>query len=241
MRVSALDGLVAPMFEGLKDLPVCLVVASVGDHLHGLFAEEFAVIQDSVPRRQREFASGRRAAHEALSLMGAKPSAVGSAGRKPLWPSGLVGSIAHSRSLVAAVVCEASELAGIGVDVVSRKSVSQKVEQRISLPAEQGSLSAFDHEDRGSVIFCMKEAIYKAVNPVTDEYLGFKDVCVVHDSVSGTFTAKCVQDRTSSDIVSRGLGATSTFEDHWISLFACSSRDSEEIRCQQAAGFTEND
>lgn len=222
MRVSALDGLVAPVFEGLKDLPVCLVVASVGHHLHGLFAEEFAVIQDSIPRRQREFASGRRAAHEALSMMGAKPTAVGSASKKPLWPSGIVGSIAHSRSLVAAVVCEEAELAGIGVDVVLRKSVSQKVAQRISLPAEQGGLSAFDHDDRGSVIFGMKEAIYKAANPVTDEYLGFKEVRVQHDSVAGTFSAECVRDRASSDIVSRGLGATSTFEDHWISLFACS-------------------
>lgn len=155
-------------------------------------------------------------------MMGAKQAAVGSAMRRPLWPSGVVGSIAHSRSLVAAVVCEEAELASIGVDVVLRKSVSQRVAQRISLPSEQGGLSAIDPEDRGSVIFCMKESIYKAANPVTDEYLGFKDVRIEHDSVSGTFSAKCVRDRASSDIVSQGLGTTATFEDHWISLFACS-------------------
>jgi 4'-phosphopantetheinyl transferase EntD len=62
-----------------------------------LFAEEASLLgPGSVEKRWREFAAGRSCARKALAASGHAPVAVlQGAGREPVWPQGIVGSITH--------------------------------------------------------------------------------------------------------------------------------------------------
>jgi 4'-phosphopantetheinyl transferase EntD len=61
----------------------------------------------------------------------------------------------------------------------------------ISLPAERAEISALPgglHWDR--ILFCAKEATYKAWYPVTQRWLGFEDAHIVFDVDDGATTGR---------------------------------------------------
>ncbi|MFP1130226.1 hypothetical protein [Asticcacaulis sp. W401b] len=66
-------------------------------------------------RRQREFNAGRNIARDLLGdgdVVGINPQT-----GAPVWPLGVVGSISHSRELVAVALAPSSAIAGIGIDI----------------------------------------------------------------------------------------------------------------------------
>jgi 4'-phosphopantetheinyl transferase EntD len=99
---------------------------------------------------------------------------------EPLFPSGVVGSIAHSAGLVAAAVAtRRSGVLAVGLDV----------HPATPLPGDVGDIVGGGRELRGapalaaqgmatSVLFSAKECVFKAWFPLTGSWLEYEDVTV---------------------------------------------------------------
>ena len=151
----------------------------------GLFQEETAAIAQAVPKRRREFAAGRRAARAAMAKLGRPAQAVPMGpDRAPVWPQGIMGSIAHCDTVcMAALIDVTGEAQSVGLDVEPAVPLSPDLEHMICTETERGWLNTMPQEDRGlhaKQIFCAKEATYKALypvtGPVTGKLIGFHDV-----------------------------------------------------------------
>jgi 4'-phosphopantetheinyl transferase EntD len=119
------------------------------------------------------FAAGRRALCEALGDA-VEPAQIGRDDRgAPVVPRGY-GSIAHKAGAerVVAAAIAADHL--VGIDVERALPPRQSIERRILTPRELAALG--DDRRRVSLVFAIKEAIYKAVDPVVRRYVGFTEV-----------------------------------------------------------------
>lgn len=159
-----------------------------------LFAEEQALLARATAKRRGEFATARACARRALGELGLPPSAVlpGERGA-PRWPAGVVGSMTHCAGYRAAAVARARDLATIGIDAEPARPLPHGVLDMITSPEERARLPALADGpfpvwwDR--LMFCAKEAVYKAWFPLARQWLGFRDAHVEIDR-DGTFTAR---------------------------------------------------
>ena len=183
-------------------LPTTVTVAqSHGEELPdgalGLYPGEEELLVRAVPKRRREFTVARWCAREALRQLGAPAGAIpkGSAG-EPLWPIGVVGSITHHAGYAAAVVGWRSQLLTMGVDAEPNEPLPDGV---LELTASAGEITHLDSltvvDPRvhwGRLLFCAKEAIYKAWYPVHMRWLGFEDVDV-RLGLNGSFRGRLLE------------------------------------------------
>lgn len=154
----------------MKGLPPALAISVESAYnvqsLSGLVWPEMETVAHCHPRRRVDFAGGRLCAHAALALLGADVPRLGALpGRGPGWPQKVVGSIAHCPNLQVACVGSRSALSALGVDVEVDRAVPAGVLQQIAGPTEINHVnvrrSEFScHPDM--VVFCVKEAFYKA-------------------------------------------------------------------------------
>ncbi|WP_433124903.1 4'-phosphopantetheinyl transferase family protein [Micromonospora sp. CA-240977] len=160
-----------------------------------LFPEEEHLVVRAVAKRRREFATGRRCAREALAKLGhpAVPLTAGERGA-PRWPDGVVGSITHCAGYRAAAAAPAALLRAVGVDAEPHEALPPGILDVIADAGERdliARLHANDpsvHWDR--LLFCAKEAVYKAWFPLTHRWLGFDDAAVSLDPVGRRFAAR---------------------------------------------------
>ena len=152
-------------------------------------AQEQALVEKSVQKRQREFALGRACARNALQKLGHGGAVIGRAANgAPLWPQGITGSITHTRDYAAAVVGEARHFSGIGVDAERVGGVTPDLWPRLFDDAERDHLMGLGEADRGRVatlLFSAKEACYKAWGG--EGPLAFREIRVT--PADGRFTA----------------------------------------------------
>ena len=198
-----------------------LSLAAVRDARADLFAGEAAYAATVADKRSREYSTGRRVARVALARIGVVPGEIPSEDRRPVWPEGVVGSIGHSRSLAAAVVGPSGAFDGIGIDIEIENAVSGNTADRLLTPTERAWLPAPEWR---TMIFAAKEAVYKAVNPLVGEFLGFQDVQVDVDEAVGVFRAHCVESRPSAEPVASGYGYWALYRAHWMVVFAIRAR-----------------
>ena len=135
-----------------------------------------ARIRASAPRRQTSFIAGRHAARAALRRAGladAQAPDMGADGL-PVWPMGWLGSISHSGSLAAAIAAPAGAARLLGLDV--ERLVTPAAASRLApdvmpeLPPGQSGLPLQDEVTR---VFSAKEALFKALYPLTRQMRGF--------------------------------------------------------------------
>ena len=220
LRILNLDDLPPIEFGEAPTVDAVLVIGRIGEHESQLFASERGDdIEGFSAQRKAEYASGRRVAHEALQLLSGMPAAVNRKGRQPEWPVGYCGAISHSREIALAMVASKKACRGIGLDVVKKEAVSEKVGDRIMLTAEGRSSSAYAESDWRAILFSANESVYKAVHPEIGEFLECRDVEIELHGSDQMFTATTVEERPSSSIVRAGIGFITDFEDHWLTLF----------------------
>jgi 4'-phosphopantetheinyl transferase EntD len=128
------------------------------------------------------FAAGRRALCEALG----EQIEIGRDDRgAPVVPRGH-GSIAHKagpdRTIAAAIWSPGL----VGIDLERAAPPRMPIERRILTPRERGTFGS--DRRRVSLVFAIKEAIYKAVDPVVRRYVGFTEVEL--DLEAGTATSQ---------------------------------------------------
>jgi 4'-phosphopantetheinyl transferase EntD len=138
------------------------------------YAVEELAVRGAIPKRQEEFRRGRACARAAMDSLGAAAEAIPvGPNREPVWPPGLVGSITHCGSVVAAAVARADSLGGLGLDMERAEPLEPGVEGLVMLPAERAAAGA---PWRGALVFSAKESVYKALFPLTRRWLGFEEV-----------------------------------------------------------------
>jgi 4'-phosphopantetheinyl transferase EntD len=147
-----------------------------------LWPVEREAILNAIPRRQREFAAGRSAAREAMTQVGWPPEAIPCASdRSPMWPEGLVGSIAHTGSACVAIASRRNHVPALGIDIEEDVALAPDLWETICTPGELAILASLPRSDQGrrvTKLFCAKEAFYKWQYPRTEHKLDFCDVQV---------------------------------------------------------------
>jgi 4'-phosphopantetheinyl transferase EntD len=164
--------------------------------------EEEPLIAKSVAKRRNEFITVRHCARVALGELGLPPVPIlkGDKG-EPCWPDGVVGSLTHCTGYRGAVVGRTGAVRSVGIDAEPHDVLPDGVLNAIALDEERHELSALPaglHWDR--ILFCAKEATYKAWFPLTKRWLGFEDAHVVFDldppdgATTGVFVSKILID-----------------------------------------------
>jgi 4'-phosphopantetheinyl transferase EntD len=159
-----------------------------------MFSIESAAVANAVPERRREFGTVRYCARKALVEIGRSAGPVlPDADGVPRWPVGVVGSMTHCVGYRAAVVARASELCAVGIDAEPHAALPESVLDLVLHDEERARLRMLAnaspdlHWDR--IVFCAKEAVYKAWFPLTRQWLDFADLLTtVH--LDGTFRVR---------------------------------------------------
>ena len=153
---------------------------------------ERTYLENVSQNRKREFIAGRFCAHEAMVLANVSPEHIQIGGKgEPIWPSNIVGSITHSHGYAAAAVARKSDIVSLGLDAEIDEPLSSRVLRRISNVQEQEwveNVGGTLVQHPGKVLFSAKEATYKAWYPITQEWLGFKEVLINFHDQGNTFT-----------------------------------------------------
>jgi 4'-phosphopantetheinyl transferase EntD len=125
-------------------------------------------------RRRRASGAARLAARAALAALGGPADAAlpRSPGRFPVWPQGFVGSLAHDETTAVAAVARRADVAALGVDVEPAAPLPDDVAEIVLFGAERTDPAL------GRLIFCAKEAAYKAINPLDGAALEYEDIAV---------------------------------------------------------------
>lgn len=223
MRTCFLDD-IEPFEPPLSATALALAVGGVADHSATLLPPERHVLTAMNDQRVAEYSSGRRVAREALRQLGFVDIAIPRRGRVPLWPEGVVGSIAHSRHFALAIVGFSRCYRGVGADLVPERRVSTDVAARVLNESERSMAS---DETGYSRLFSAKEAIYKATNPATGEYLGFRDV-ELSMSAGDRFEAKATKLCQSAPLLAAGEGYVRGAYGHWLTFFVIRCHSSSE-------------
>lgn len=155
-----------------------------------LLPGEESLIAQAVPKRRREFTTARHCGRTALSRLGVEPAPIlrGERGM-PLWPAQVVGSLTHCEGYRGAAVAYSMQIRSLGIDAEPHEALPDGVLDHTSLPEEREVLAGRDddlHWDR--LLFCAKEATYKAWFPITGRWLGFEDahITFTRDDLPGS-------------------------------------------------------
>ena len=163
------------------------------------YPEEEERLANAVPKRRHEFIVGRRCARKALETIGVAPCAlVPDKNRVPRWPKGVVGSISHSISLCCAVVSHSDEIACIGVDLETTTRISPGVIELVVHPLEKEFVDG--DQVRGSLIFSIKEAFFKAQFPVWKVWPNFDDLAFQTANLAGQLNVVQVADHLPDEL-----------------------------------------
>jgi 4'-phosphopantetheinyl transferase EntD len=180
-----------------------------------MFSIEAAAVAGAVAERRREFGTVRYCARKALLQIGVPAVPIlPDVERAPRWPAGVVGSMTHCAGYRAAAVARSEELRGVGIDAEPHAALPAAAldlvlrdEERARLPALQDADPDL-HWDR--ILFCAKEAVYKAWFPLTRRWLDFQDVSTTVN-LDGTFHARVDVDGFDGRwAVGRGLVVAAT-------------------------------
>jgi 4'-phosphopantetheinyl transferase EntD len=170
----SIDDLAAPgIFVGKR-------LISDGDE-GALLPEEAEGFASSVIKRRRSGGAARIVARELLGRLGcsnmtALPKATSGA---PIWPAGIVGSLAHDSRFAIAAVARRCDVGALGIDIEPAESLPFELDL-IATPRERLRLGS--HRHLGRLLFTAKEAVYKAVHPLDDIFLEHHDVEIDFDA-----------------------------------------------------------
>jgi 4'-phosphopantetheinyl transferase EntD len=110
------------------------------------------------------------------------------------WPKGITGSITHCDGYRAAAVARLSDAASLGVDAEINEILPDGVLDLIALAEERDQVAALAVTEPGicwdRLLFCAKEAVYKAWFPLTQRWLDFSEAQVTIEPGNGTFAAR---------------------------------------------------
>ena len=218
MNLFCLDG-IPEIHADPSEVPgMYIALGRVDDYINQLDSEEADLVKDSSLPRQHAFSTGRFLAKTALNHLGISLTPILRNKRRPVWPEFVVGSIAHTKLLGVSAVANSSQYRGIGIDIELINAVNEKVANRIFDEEELGWIDQQPLPQWRTAMFSAKEAIYKATNPIMNEFLGFRDVTLEVDENALSFTATTTH-QAAADLLKNGRGYFHRVEGHWLTTF----------------------
>lgn len=198
--MAEIDGVLCSMADDLVRGAISVGSRLIDDaDLSALAAGEAAVVANAVPRRRREFATGRALLHQ---LSGSNAPILVTSNRSPQLPLGWRGSLAHDDTVAVAAVSRDIGIRSIGIDIEPITALSVETAQVI--------LRHDDPRIDAHLAFTLKEATYKAWSSGGGRMLEHHDVRL---RVSGsTFEAEVIP----NGAVFRGRFAT--VSGRWLAL-----------------------
>jgi 4'-phosphopantetheinyl transferase EntD len=174
------DGTLDPSLQHAIDtlaVPGLLIghrVISQGDEL-ALLYEEMESFSFPTFERRRASGAARRMARELMNSMGvAGLPILRSKSGAPIWPVGVVGSMAHDNRIAVAAVGLRRDLDAVGIDIECAVPLPPDILELIATSREQRAIA--DNQLGGKLLFAIKEAVYKAAYPLDHEFLDFNDI-----------------------------------------------------------------
>jgi 4'-phosphopantetheinyl transferase EntD len=148
-------------------------VITSGDE-HALLSEEAASFRRSAVQARRASGAARIVARNLLDWWGHGSVALPkSPDGPPVWPNGILGSLAHDFRVAVAAV-GSSNVAGIGIDVEPAEPLPRDLLEVVTTPRERAMIDSDPYHGRS--FFVAKEAVYKAVFPLDRRFLEHSDV-----------------------------------------------------------------
>jgi 4'-phosphopantetheinyl transferase EntD len=140
-----------------------------------LLPTELAAFAGCVVKVRRASGAARIVARTLLSRFGRAHCAIPkSTAGMPVWPEGIVGSLAHDAKVAIAGMALQREFQSIGVDIEPAEPLAPDFLDIVATPKERARIE--DDPFRGRLLFSIKEAIYKAVYPLDRTFLDHHDV-----------------------------------------------------------------
>jgi len=142
-----------------------------------LLPAELSCTAGMVSHRLKEFAAGRAAVRMATMADGSEPFAVPMGiDRAPVWPKGIIGSIAHSSDACLAAISRRKRYVAIGIDIepyapLPPDIAAEVVHEGDGLELDSGAAPLTQHF--AAEVFSAKEAAYKCQFSLTGSMLGF--------------------------------------------------------------------
>lgn len=155
-------------------------VISPGDEF-SLLPGEMDSFAKAVTKVRRSSGAARATARELFRQLGRGSDAIskGAAGA-PIWPKGLVGSLAHDDEIAVAAIAERHDFSSLGIDVEPTEPLDAELFDVIATRAERQRIR--NDGVVGRLLFSVKEAVYKAVYPLDGTFLDHQDIEVWLDS-----------------------------------------------------------
>lgn len=145
-----------------------------GDEM-ALLPEELDAFVGSVIKVRRASGAARMLARTLLPQLGQQHQVIAkSASGAPIWPSGIVGSLAHDSEVAVAAMARRRDFSSVGIDVEPAEVLDPGLLAMVATVRERERID--DDPCRGRLLFCVKEAIYKAAFPLDGAFLDHHDV-----------------------------------------------------------------
>jgi enterobactin synthetase component D len=195
----------------------------------------------AIPKRQYEFLLGRLAAEVLLVEIGVpcEASWVQTSGRQPVWPSGITGSISHSKDMVAVSICHKKyRVQSIGIDIESLDQHASAIKAITACFTNQ-ERERLDQIENGLIIgFSVKEALYKCLYPISGLFFDFLDAEILYVDTINQHIG-CVLHRSLGAGLNSGScfrGDFREFNNHvWTGVFL-NDRDGSEFSDSAISG-----
>jgi 4'-phosphopantetheinyl transferase EntD len=179
-------------------------VISLGDE-GALRDAEATSISSSIANVRRASGAARVVARSLLAQLGYPEAQVPKgAGGAPVWPGGVVGSLAHDDEIAVAALGLRRDFASVGIDVERTGALPPDMLALVATQSERHGIE--DDLVKAKLLFVVKEAVYKAVFPLDRVFLEFGDIEVD------------VAARTATTRSGRALSLRSCVSSHIVAL-----------------------
>lgn len=101
----------------------------------------------------------------------------------PIWPQGIVGSLAHHDTVAAAAIAGNESVGGLGIDIEPHEPLPSDLVDIIATKNEKKRYNKSFLQAR--YIFVLKEAVYKAYFPIFKKIIDFHDIEIDIDAGIG--------------------------------------------------------
>jgi 4'-phosphopantetheinyl transferase EntD len=176
---SSMNATTSPLARAIEAMSIRGIqvdhrVIADGDEL-ALLPAEMAAFAGSVLKVRRASGAARIVARTLLSRFGRAPHAIPkSTAGMPLWPEGIVGSLAHDAKVAIAAMAAQHEFQSVGIDIEPAEPLAPELLSIVATAKERDRIE--NDPFRGRLLFSIKEAIYKAVYPLDRTFLDHHDV-----------------------------------------------------------------
>lgn len=182
MSVQAIDW--------LTDSACCWMPLLPGSGQGVLPDAEAALMVDVAERRRAHFAAGRTCARAALATFGQSEAVIGrTADGAPIWPDGMVGSIAHCGQAAVAIVAREARWSTLGIDIEIDRPLPDDAAGYVLDEVERAALAALPGGPGRWALpaFGAKECVHKCLQPLHGLFLEFGEVRIIGSADADCF------------------------------------------------------